>query len=210
MRFKIDVEIPQWTKWMVGGIAIGLALGLGAWRVYAATVSVKTNWQPGDTLKSADINANFQTLQDALNVTVHNAGNESIAGVKTFTSNSPLVLNHGSTDDTTFTNIAIQGGDNTERVGIRSFTTTGITTAKKIFDLSQYGVLLLVTCSDGADYSTDLVWAAYGGTPAVISAFTGMGTPSARTYSIAAGDLKVALASGTYTATVLAFEMRSR
>jgi len=66
MRLKIDIEIPQWTRWLVGGIAIGLALGLGAWRVYAA-VSVKTNWQPGDTLKSADINSNFQTLQDAIN-----------------------------------------------------------------------------------------------------------------------------------------------
>jgi formylglycine-generating enzyme required for sulfatase activity len=66
MRLKIDLEIPKWTRWLAGGIAIGLALGLGAWRVYAA-VSVKTNWQPGDTLKSADINSNFQALQDAIN-----------------------------------------------------------------------------------------------------------------------------------------------
>lgn len=71
MRLKIDLEIPQWSKWLTAGIAIGLTLGLGAWRVYAATISVKTNWQPGDTLKAVDINSNFQALQDAINGITH-------------------------------------------------------------------------------------------------------------------------------------------
>jgi microcystin-dependent protein len=67
MRLKIDLEIPSWTKWLVGGIAIGAVLGVGAARVYADTISVKTSWAAGEVLKAADINSNFKTLQDAVN-----------------------------------------------------------------------------------------------------------------------------------------------
>jgi hypothetical protein len=108
MRLKIDIEIPQWTRWLVGGIAVGLALGLGAWRVYAA-VSVKTNWQPGDALKAADINSNFQTLQDAINTI-----NTSIApGAKVYamTNGKKYSINATYCGATLATNGAIsQGG----------------------------------------------------------------------------------------------------
>jgi hypothetical protein len=29
MRIKIDIEIPNWSKWLVAGIAIGILLGRG-------------------------------------------------------------------------------------------------------------------------------------------------------------------------------------
>jgi hypothetical protein len=139
---------------------------------------------------------------------VHNTGAETVAGAKSFTSN--LIKQNGSVDDTTFTALDIQGGDSSSRVAMRSFTTTAITTAKKIYDLSQFGVLLIVNLSNGTDIATDLIWGGFGKTPVVISAFTGAGAPAVRTYSEASGALKVAMASGTYTANVVAFEMRAR
>lgn len=30
MRLKIDIDIPNWTKWLAGGIGIGVVLGVGA------------------------------------------------------------------------------------------------------------------------------------------------------------------------------------
>jgi len=67
MRLKIDLEIPNWTKWLVGGVAIGVVLGIGAARVYAETVSVPKTWAAGNPLNAADLNDNFKTLQDAFN-----------------------------------------------------------------------------------------------------------------------------------------------
>lgn len=71
MRIKIELEIPAWTKWLVSGLTMGIVLGWGAARVRADQVRVKTSWQPGDALKAADLNANFQTIQDALNRLKH-------------------------------------------------------------------------------------------------------------------------------------------
>lgn len=139
---------------------------------------------------------------------VHNTGDEAVAGIKTFS--SAIKKDNGSVDNTTFTNMSILGGNGTTRASMCSFTTTAITTAKKIYDLSQFGVLLIVNLSNGTDQATDLVWAAFAGTPSVVSSFNGTGSPAVRTYSIATGDLRVAMASGTYTANVLAFEMRAR
>lgn len=122
-----------------------------------------------------------------------------------------LTRDTGSVDDTTFSILQTLGGNGTERVAMKTFTTTGITTAKKIFDLAQYGNLLIVNVCDASNnQATDLIWASYAGTATVISAYTGAGTPAARTYSIATGDLRVAMASGTYTANVICFEMRAR
>lgn len=67
MRIKIDLAVPQWTKWLAAGMAMGTVLGVGAARVYAGTVTVKTNWASGDTLTAADLNTNFANLQAAVN-----------------------------------------------------------------------------------------------------------------------------------------------
>lgn len=60
MRLKIDIEIPNWTKWLVGGIVLGIIVGLVGARVYADTISIKTNFANGETLSATDMNTNFQ------------------------------------------------------------------------------------------------------------------------------------------------------
>jgi formylglycine-generating enzyme required for sulfatase activity len=66
MKIKIEFEVPQWTKWLSAGIAVGVVLSAGIARVSAGTVSVKTNWANGDTLTAADLNANFANLKAAV------------------------------------------------------------------------------------------------------------------------------------------------
>jgi microcystin-dependent protein len=64
MRLKIDLQIPQWTKWLVGGVAIGLALGVGGWRVYA---DVPNSFKAGDTVSAQNLNDNFAALTSQIN-----------------------------------------------------------------------------------------------------------------------------------------------
>jgi hypothetical protein len=71
MKIRIDVNVPGWTKWLVSGIGIGVVLGVGGARVYADTVDVKTDWQPGDTLTADDLNANFAALKVAVDELKH-------------------------------------------------------------------------------------------------------------------------------------------
>lgn len=67
MRFKLDIEIPNWTKWAVATLALGIVVGAVGARVYAETISIKTNFAAGETLSATDMNTNFQKLQDAVN-----------------------------------------------------------------------------------------------------------------------------------------------
>jgi hypothetical protein len=69
MRLKIDLQIPNWTKWLVAGTAIGVVLGVGASRVYA-DVTVPKSWTARDLLKAEDLNANFKALQDAIDTVI--------------------------------------------------------------------------------------------------------------------------------------------
>jgi len=66
MKIRIDLNVPGWTKWLVSGIGIGFVLGVGGARVYADTVDVKTDWQPGDTLTASDLNTSFAHLKAAI------------------------------------------------------------------------------------------------------------------------------------------------
>jgi formylglycine-generating enzyme required for sulfatase activity len=66
MRLKIDIEIPNWTKWLAGGIAIGAVLGAGA-VVLADAVNVPNTFTDGDTLSAAKMNANSAALASAIN-----------------------------------------------------------------------------------------------------------------------------------------------
>src|SRR6185369_12423906 len=64
VRIRIDVTVPPWVKGLLAAAAVGAVLSVGA--VRAGTVTVKTNWAPGDTLTAADLNANFGALKAAL------------------------------------------------------------------------------------------------------------------------------------------------
>jgi hypothetical protein len=66
MHLKIDLVVPQWTKWLTAGLVLGVVLGVGVGRVSAGTVTVKTNWANGDTLTAVDLNANFAALKAAV------------------------------------------------------------------------------------------------------------------------------------------------
>jgi formylglycine-generating enzyme required for sulfatase activity len=66
MRLRVDLEIPNWTKWLAGGIGIGVVLGVGA-VVLAQAASVPNTFADGDTLSAAKMNANFAALASAIN-----------------------------------------------------------------------------------------------------------------------------------------------
>ena len=66
MRVRIELEIPNWTRWLVAGLLAGTVLGYGIAVVRADPVSVKT-WNSGEVLKAADLSKNFTDLRDAIN-----------------------------------------------------------------------------------------------------------------------------------------------
>jgi formylglycine-generating enzyme required for sulfatase activity len=68
MRIKIDIEIPQWTRWLVGGAAIGIVLCAGA-VVLANAVALPNIFGAGEKLSAAKMNENFNKLRDAINET---------------------------------------------------------------------------------------------------------------------------------------------
>lgn len=67
MKIKIEFEVPNWTRWAIGGLAVGIIVGYATASVRAAAVSVATVWKNGDTLTAEALNQNFKLLQDALN-----------------------------------------------------------------------------------------------------------------------------------------------
>lgn len=66
MEIRIHITLPQWTQWVVCGVVAGVILGVGGSRVYADTLNVKTSWQAGEKLTSADLNTNFANLKAAI------------------------------------------------------------------------------------------------------------------------------------------------
>jgi hypothetical protein len=101
MRITIDVKIPNWTKWLVAGIAIGIFLSGGA-VVLAGAVSVPNTFASGDTLSAAKINDNFKALQDGINGVPWSVGSNGIyyiggsVGVGTTTPVSALHVRGGA------------------------------------------------------------------------------------------------------------------
>jgi hypothetical protein len=51
----------------MSGVILGMALGIGAARLYASQVSLKKDWQTGETLEAQPLNENFRSIEDALN-----------------------------------------------------------------------------------------------------------------------------------------------
>lgn len=67
MRLKLDIEVPHWTKWLIGGLALGIVVGAIGARVYADTISIKTKFADGEILSASEMSTNFQKLQDGVN-----------------------------------------------------------------------------------------------------------------------------------------------
>jgi hypothetical protein len=65
MRVRIDVEIPNWTRWVVASAAMVLALGYGLVALCAAPLAVKV-WQTDDLLTAADLNQSFGEIKGAV------------------------------------------------------------------------------------------------------------------------------------------------
>jgi len=81
-----------------------------------------------------------------------------------------------------------------------------VSTATTILDdAGAYGRLVIVNGSDSnVNRFCDLVLASSGDAPTVVSSFTAIGSPAARTYTRSGAALQLAMASGTYDVFALA------
>ena len=86
--YTIEFKTPRWLKRTFAFVVVPgiVLLGVGA-IVRAAGVPTLTSFSPGDSLSSANINANFKALQDVVNgtdgATVVNAVNATNAATAT-------------------------------------------------------------------------------------------------------------------------------
>ena len=71
-NWRFDLEIPNWTKWLLGGVAIGAVLGAGA--VVLAQAPVVTSFSVGETLSADKLNTNLGNLKTSI-VDLQNAVN---------------------------------------------------------------------------------------------------------------------------------------
>lgn len=85
-------ELKRVAMW----VGVPLAV-LGGVQIVTAAAQVKT-WTSGDTLTAADLNANFQAMNDAF---VGKSGDETIDGNKTFAKSIVAPPNHASAEVTT-------------------------------------------------------------------------------------------------------------
>jgi cytoskeletal protein CcmA (bactofilin family) len=98
-------------------------------------------------------------------------------------------------------------------VNINAINTQDITSATSIYEVPDFGALVLV---GGREHSPghaqkflDLVWCSQATNPSVISAYTAGGSPAARTYTRSVNDLQLAMASDTYDVSVLVTQFNS-
>jgi len=116
-----------------------------------------------------------------------------------------------TSNDTQYSPLSMwAGGSGNSNVMHSIYHTNGVTTAKKIWAMTQYFEFVCVHGTDGSgNVFDDIVTASYGGTVSVVNSHSANGSPSARTYSVATADLRVAMASGTYKVTCYGFNIRS-
>lgn len=144
----------------------------------------------------------------------HLAGSETLTGTKSFTASVPMQIQAGTSDSTLYKNIYFMAGGGGSTVGVEcnSQTTISITTAKTIYTLDAGPAMLWIIGSDGAgNQFVDQILAPNSATaPTPVFSGTGKGSPAARTYTMSSVDVQLAMASGTYTTRVLAFDMAIR
>jgi hypothetical protein len=84
-------------------------------------------------------------------------------------------------------------------------TAVSVATATTILDdCGALGRFVVVNGESAGNRFCDLVLCSTGVSPTVVSSFTSLGTPAARTYTRSGGALQLAMASGTYTVSALA------
>ena len=84
-------------------------------------------------------------------------------------------------------------------------TAVSVSTATTILDdAGAIGRLVVVNGISSGDRFCDLVLCSTGVSPTVVSSFTALGSPAARTYTRSGSALQLAMASGTYSVTALA------
>lgn len=118
----------------------------------------------------------------------------------------------GIADDTVYAPFEIHAGSGGNSAAFSRYTTSGVTTAKQIGRVNNdFGILLVVGQDGGGNEFIDLIISAdlTVTAPTVISSFT-VGTPAARTYSSVNGQVKVAMASGTYSISSLTIGLNKR
>lgn len=129
------------------------------------------------------------------------------AGVKT-----ALFSASGTADDVVYNPFVIFSGSGGNGAGTTKYTTTTITTAKKIGSSSNDGAMALVIGRDGSGNNfLDLLLVGNNAvTPTVVSSKSLLGSPSARTYSAVSGQILLAMASGTYSTSYLGIGINFR
>lgn len=126
------------------------------------------------------------------------------------TASLPTTISAGVANATTYVPLTLTGG---RSIQFETQRTTGVTTsAVQIWNMQSHVGLVIIAGNDGTNFFQDMVFTerTLGVTPMVVASMSTTGTPTARTYSNTAGfDLKLAMASGTYTVQVMAFAMNT-
>ena len=120
-----------------------------------------------------------------------------------------LAIQGSTADDTIVRTTKVMSGGGSCHTDECSQTTTAITTAKTIAGIEAPS-FIMVHGTDGTNAFFDLVVSGNTGTTTVVSSATTTGSPAARTYSLSGFNLRVAMASGTYTTNVKWFQLFAR
>lgn len=142
------------------------------------------------------------------------AATQTFTGVNTFTSS--ITVNRGTADDTSYETFRGKGGGDggfgNVYHNLTSYTTTSVGgTPKKISALGGVASLVVVVGHNVSAYFVDLLLTSNSGTGVnVVSALTIAGTPAARTYSIASGNLDLVMGSGSYDVSASALNVNAR
>ena len=163
-------------------------------------LSVSTSGK-GITTGSA-IPLGFGTNSSTTQATLFSSGGFSIGNTT-----DPGATNLSVTGVTTNAGNFIKSGSNvTAKTTVEYASISVSTSATNIAGGSANGALTIVTGYSGGNQFTDLIFWAYG-TASVLNSKNYGGSPAARTYSITDYDLKLAMASGTYTITTAQFQV---
>ena len=170
------------------------------------TASININGTVGATTKNTGA---FTTLSSTGNASfATSSGNVGMgtAGVAGY-----VLTTQSSTSDASLSrHHKANSGGGTANATECTQTTTGVAASTVIAGIEDAS-FILVRGSDGAgnEFMDELI-STNSGTPTVLHSVTLSGVPSVRVYTIASFNLKLAMASGTYSTNVMWFQMTAR